>query len=113
MCTGDAPAQLIDSIRTHAGEARACYEDALKSDSSLKGRIRIALRVTREGKACPIKLELNELTASTTFLPCLRALLERSYPKPLDGCVDVSLPLKFVPEFVEPDGGVATGSSRP
>ena len=112
MCTGDAPSQLIASIRARAGEARSCYEESLKSDSSLKGRVRVALRVTREGKTCPIKLEENELAASTTLLPCLRALLEQSYPRPLGGCVDMSLPLKFVPEFVEPDGGVAFFDQR-
>ncbi len=112
MCTGDVPSQLVESIRARAAEARSCYEAALKSNSTLAGRVVIAVRVTREGKACSIKPVQNELSASTMLLPCLRALLERSYPKPVNGCVDLNLPLNFVPEFVELDGGVASDPSR-
>ena len=54
MCTGDVPSQLVESIRARAAEARSCYEAALKSNSTLAGHVVIAVRVTREGKACPI-----------------------------------------------------------
>lgn len=105
MCTGNAAAPLVESIRTRAANARSCYEDALKAAPTLKGRVLVEIRVTREGKACPIKLVQNDLASSTTLAPCLRALMEQTYPRPDDGCVDLSLPLRFVPEFVEADAG--------
>jgi hypothetical protein len=105
MCTGNAAAPLVESIRTRAADARSCYEDALKAAPTLKGRVLVEIRVTRQGKACPIKLVQNDLASSTTLVPCLRALMEQTYPRPVAGCVDLSLPLKFVPEFIEADAG--------
>jgi hypothetical protein len=111
-CTVDPSPQLIVSVRTRAAEARSCYEQALKSTPTLAGRIVVSFRVTHEGAACPIKILQNELATSSTLVPCIRALLERSYPKPKGGCVDFNLPLKFVPEYIEGDAG-AEGSVKP
>ncbi len=111
-CTVDPSPQLIDSVRTRAAEARACYEEALKAMPTLAGRIVASFRVTHEGQACPIRFIQNDLGASGTLEQCIRALLERSYPKPKGGCVDFNLPLKFVPEYIEADAGT-TGGTKP
>jgi hypothetical protein len=109
-CTVEPSPQLVDSVRTRAAEARSCYEEALKSAPTLAGRIVVSFRVTHEGAACPIKFIQNELSTSSTLEPCIRTLLERSYPKPKGGCVDFNLPLKFVPEYIEADAGTAGGA---
>jgi hypothetical protein len=109
-CTVEPSPQLVDSVRTRAAEARSCYEEALKSTATLAGRIVVSFRVTHEGAACPIKFLQNELASSNTLEPCIRTLLERSYPKPKGGCVDFNLPLKFVPEYIEPDAGTTSGA---
>ena len=112
LCTGDPSAQLVDAIRGRAADSRACYEDALKASPSLAGRVIVAIRVTHDGQACPIRVESNELASSKTLVSCIRTLLERSYPKPNGGCLDLNLPLKFVPEFIESDAGTPGDANR-
>jgi len=109
-CTVEPSPQLVDSVRTRAAEARSCYEEALKSAPTLAGRIVASFRVTHDGTACPIKFIQNELGTSSTLEPCIRALLEQTYPKPKGGCADFNLPLKFVPEYIEADAGTAGGA---
>lgn len=112
QCIGEAPQSLVDAIRTQAGEARRCYEDALKSTPKVAGRFVVMMRVTHEGKSCPIRIATNELAESQTLVPCVRRVLERSYPKPHEGCVDLQLPLRFVPEFIEPDAGTTSPGAK-
>jgi hypothetical protein len=105
LCAGETTPQLVDGVRARAAEARSCYEETLKATPTLAGRVVLSLRISHDGQACPMRIAQNELAASTTLVPCLRALLERSFPKPKGGCVDIRLPLKFVPEYVEADAG--------
>jgi hypothetical protein len=109
-CTVEPSPQLIDSVRARAAEARSCYEEALKATPTLAGRIVVSFRVTHEGRACPIKFTQNELGAASALEPCIRGVLECSYPKPKGGCVDFNLPLKFVPEYFEADAGTASSA---
>ena len=106
-CTGNPTQQLIKSVQGRAAQARSCYEEALKAIPTLAGRLIVNFRVTHGGQLCPIKIVQNELATSRTLVPCLRSLMERSYPRPEGGCVDFNLPLKFVPEYFEADAGTA------
>jgi hypothetical protein len=111
QCIGDAPEALVNAIRTRATQARACYERALKSTPKIAGRLVILMRVTHEGKSCPLHVTTNELADSDSLLPCVRAVMEQeSYPRASQGCVDLQLPLRFVPEFIEADAGAASSS---
>jgi len=105
QCVGDAPSGLVAAIRDRAALARNCYEEALKSIPTLVGRLVIQLRVTHEGRSCPVQIINNELAESKTLLPCVRTVMEQNFPRPSSGCVDLQLPLRFVPEFVEGDAG--------
>lgn len=105
VCSGDASDALVAAIRERAAEARGCYESALKETTTLAGRVVIALRVAHDGRGCPLRFEHSDISDSKALVACLRTLLESSYPKPPKGCVDFELPLKFVPEYIEPDAG--------
>jgi hypothetical protein len=109
-CTGNTTPALIQAISTRAGEARACYEQALKQEPTLGGRVTISWRVTRDGQSCPIQVLQNELADASTLVPCLRQVLEQKYPEPQAGCVELQLPLRFVPEYIESDAGVLSRS---
>ena len=107
VCAGNASSALIDAIRSHASQARACYEAALKQTPTVAGRLMLNLRISHDGASCPLRVAQNELSEAATLLPCLRSLLEIQYPKPQGGCVELNLPLKFVPEYIEADAGTA------
>jgi len=107
VCAGNASDALIDAIRSRASQARSCYEAALKQTPTSAGRLMLNLRIAHDGASCPLRAAQNELSEATTLLPCLRSLLEIQYPKPRGGCVELNLPLKFVPEYVEVDAGGA------
>ena len=108
LCAGDPSPKLIGIVRSRATQARACYEEALKSAPTLAGRLLLRIRVTHDGHACQLQISNNELTTSKTIVPCLRQVMEQNYPSPKGGCVDLNLPLKFVPEYFEADAGTAS-----
>jgi len=111
VCIGSASATLIEAVRNRAAEARSCYEKSLSKTPTLGGRMLLNLRIARDGASCPFGVSQNELSESSTLMPCLRAVLETHYPRPTGGCVELNLPLKFVPEYIEADAG-APGANR-
>ena len=109
-CTGEAPGELVAAVRDRATQARGCYERALQKMPTLSGRVLVGFRLTRDGRPCEVKLLENELKASDIFTPCLQRLLaEGHYPLPRSGCVDLEMPLKFVPQYVDAGTEAATG----
>jgi hypothetical protein len=112
VCAGNASDALIDAIRSRASQARGCYEAALKQTPTSAGRLMLNLRIAYDGTSCPLRAAQNELPEATTLLPCLRSLLEIQYPKPRNGCVELNLPLKFVPEYIEADAGTTQAAGK-
>jgi hypothetical protein len=105
VCVGSASAGLIEAVRGRAAEARSCYEKSLSKTPMLAGRMLLNLRIAHDGASCPFGVAQNELSESSTLVPCLRAVLETHYPRPTGGCVELNLPLKFVPEYIDADAG--------
>jgi hypothetical protein len=105
VCVGSASKGLIDAVRGRAAEARSCYEKSLSKTPTLAGRMLLNLRIALDGSSCPFGVAQNELSESSTLVPCLRAVLETHYPRPTGGCVELNLPLKFVPEYIDTDAG--------
>jgi hypothetical protein len=105
VCAGSASAGLIEAVRGRAAQARSCYEKSLSKTPTLGGRMLLNLRIAHDGASCPFGVAQNELSGSSTLMPCLRAVLETHYPRPTGGCVELNLPLKFVPEYIDADAG--------
>lgn len=111
QCIGSETQELLATIRAQATEAHGCYETAFKETPNIAGRLVLMMRVTHEGRSCPMQVIQNELAQSKTLVPCVRKLLERAYPRPREGCVDLQLPLRFVPEFIDADAGTTAPAS--
>ena len=105
VCVGSASTGLIEAVRGRAAEARSCYEKSLSKTPTLAGRMLLNLRIAHDGVSCPFGVAQNELSESSTLVPCLRAVLDTHYPRPTGGCVELNLPLKFVPEYIDADAG--------
>ena len=77
--------------------ARRCYNQALASDSTLKGHVSIAVRVGSNGAVCSANVASNDMGSSTVANCAANVFRSGSYPAPKGGCKDAVVPLSFVP----------------
>jgi hypothetical protein len=96
-CKGRETPELLASLRTKAGQARSCYERALANDSALAGKLEVALRVGANGAACSASIAKDTLGNAALESCALARLRGGKYPAPTGGCVDVSVPMSFMP----------------
>jgi len=96
-CRGKETAELLSSLRAKAGQARSCYERALANNGALAGKLEVTLRVGANGAACSASVA-NDTLADAAVKSCALARFRGGrYPKPTGGCVDVSVPMNFMP----------------
>jgi hypothetical protein len=96
-CRGKETAELLSSLRAKAGQARSCYERALGNDGALAGKLEVAVRVGANGAACSASV-VNDTLGDTAVTSCALARFRGGrYPKPIGGCVNVSVPMNFMP----------------
>jgi hypothetical protein len=96
-CTGEAPGNLRSMLAAKGGQARGCYERALRQNNMLQGRLRLSLRIGQNGSVCSANVAMNEL-GDPGVASCVVAMFRATtYPNPQGGCVDVDVPLKFEP----------------
>lgn len=96
-CKGSAGDALAAALRERAGRARKCYEQELKRNPETQGRLLITLTVAEDGAPCETKVTSSTMNVSGDFETCLVRLMDTRYPAPAGGCIQVVLPLAFVP----------------
>jgi outer membrane biosynthesis protein TonB len=96
-CRGKETAELLSSLRAKAGQARSCYERALGNNGALAGKLEVALRVGANGAACSASVASDTLGDAAVKGCALARFRGGRYPKPIGGCVDVSVPMNFMP----------------
>lgn len=109
-----APVIIQQTVRASFGEMRKCYEDGLRRDPNLAGRISVRFVIDQEGKVsavgegeAPVTPELAgspPRAAASPPLPdravvaCVLAAFEKlTFPKPEGGIVTVVYPIQFSP----------------
>lgn len=60
-CKGTASAGLRSALRSRAGQARGCYERALRQNSMLQGKIVVSIRVGPSGQVCSANIASNSV----------------------------------------------------
>jgi hypothetical protein len=88
---------LRDALRLRGASAKGCYNKALLSNSTLQGKLTVAVRVSPSGAACSASVAADSLGDAAVSSCILQKFRSGSYPKPKGGCVDVQVPLNFVP----------------
>ena len=58
----------------------------------------VALRIGPSGQVCQASLASDSVGDPTVATCVLRRFQTTLYPKPVGGCVDVRVPIKFVPK---------------
>src|SRR5262249_42941396 len=62
-CSGSAPGDLAGALQTRASMARRCYQAALANDSSLKGRVTVAVKISPNGSVCSAAVAQSDIPA--------------------------------------------------
>jgi hypothetical protein len=97
--TGRIPAEVIRAeVRSHFGKFRMCYEEVLKVDPKLGGRITTRFIIGLDGTVTEVAA--SQLTLpSCAFAQCVLDHFEdMTFPKPEGGIVTVTYPIQFAPE---------------
>ena len=97
-CVGKPSPELGPALQVRAAQARRCYNSALAQDSSLKGKVTIAVRIGPAGNVCSAAVASNEM-GSPNVANCAANIFRTSggFPSPRGGCVEANVPLNFVP----------------
>ncbi len=110
QCAGTVTPALVTALRVRAGDAKRCYDAALKRNRAITGRIVVGLQVTSEGAVCATRI-VDQQIDDPELVACIREIfLGLTFPAPAGGCIDVALPLNLVPHE-DADGGAADGGS--
>ena len=92
-----ATPELGQALQVRGMRARRCYEQALNSDSSLKGHVSIAVRISPSGNVCSAGVASSDLGNAQVAACAANMFRTGTYPAPRGGCVDATVPLSFVP----------------
>jgi hypothetical protein len=98
-CIGTAPPELQPALQVRGAQARRCYNQALAQDSTLKGRVQLSVRIGPTGNVCSANVAGNEM-GTAAVANCAANIFRQSggMPAPHGGCIDVTVPLSFVPQ---------------
>jgi hypothetical protein len=97
-CSGTATPELTAALQMRGAQAKRCYNQALASDSTLKGHVAISVKIGGGGTACSAGVASNDM-GSPAVANCAASIFRNaSYPAPKGGCLDVNVPLSFVPQ---------------
>jgi hypothetical protein len=96
--TGNLPAEVVQRIvRQNFGRFRLCYENGLRSDPLIYGRVATRFVIDRSG-AVESTNPVDSDIADTNVLACIaRGFKNLAFPQPEGGTVSVVYPLIFIP----------------
>jgi hypothetical protein len=99
LCFGKLTPELQAELTHRAGAARRCYDLALGRNQSAQGRIVVRVRVGQTGNICNEKILKDEIRDSELTACAAKAFEGENspLPAPAGGCMDITVPLRFVP----------------
>lgn len=96
-CVGTTTNELETALQFRVKQAHRCYDNALAQDPTLRGKITMAVRVGANGQVCSANAASNEMS-SPNVATCVTGYFRgASMPTPKGGCIDVNIPINFVP----------------
>jgi hypothetical protein len=96
---GRLPPEAIQRIvRQNMGRFRLCYENGLRAQPSLSGRVEVKFVIGRDGVVVTAADAGSDLPDSDVRACVVRAFAGLSFPEPEGGIVTVVYPLLFTPE---------------
>jgi hypothetical protein len=96
-CNGSAGADLENALSFRVKQSHRCYDNALAQDATLRGKLTVAVRIGANGQACSAGVVSNDM-GSQSVASCVSGYFRgANFPAPKGGCVDVNIPINFVP----------------
>ena len=91
------PEVIMRIVRQNFGRFRFCYQDALKSDPQLSGRVTVKFQIDTSGAVASAADGGSDLASPATIACVVRAFTGLSFPQPEGGVVTVTYPIRFSP----------------
>ncbi len=96
--TGRLPPEVVQRIvRQNYGRFRMCYENGLRSNPNLTGRVTARFVISREGSVSNVQNGGSDLPDAAVVSCVVQAFYGLSFPTPENGIVSVSYPILFSP----------------
>lgn len=96
--TGRLPPEVIQRVmRQNFGRLRLCYEEGLRPQPSLAGRVTVKFVIARDGSVASAQNGGSDLPDASVVACVVRAVGGLSFPEPEGGVVHVSYPITFSP----------------
>ena len=90
------PGEVAGVVNKRIGAIKGCYEQALKRDPTLQGKLTIRFTISGSGKVSDAKCTLNELPPAVCS--CVEgAFMRFRFPPPEGGAVTFEFPFMFTP----------------
>lgn len=95
---GRLPPEVIQRIvRQNYGRFRLCYENGLRSNPNLQGRVGVRFVIGRDGAVSNVSNGGSDLPDASVIQCVIRAYYGLSFPQPEGGIVTVVYPIMFSP----------------
>lgn len=95
-CQGVETPALVSALRAKAGQARTCYNRALRLNTGLEGKMTASVKVGPTGAPCQVSITGDTLNDAGVRSCVTQMFRSSSYPAPQNGCVQIEVPLAFV-----------------
>ncbi len=108
---GRLPPEVISRIvRQNFGRFRLCYENGLRSNPNLQGRVTVKFVIDRSGAVSTASDGGSDLPDQSVVGCIARSFVNLSFPQPDGGVVAVAFPIVFAPGdgAVPPESGITT-----
>jgi hypothetical protein len=92
-----APEVIQRIVRQSFGRFRLCYENGLRSNPSLQGRVAIRFLIDRSGRVTSAANAGSDLPDNAVVSCVASAFAGMSFPEPENGIVAVTYPISFSP----------------
>jgi len=86
---------IRETVHQHSGEIRACYEQELRTDPNLAGRVVVKITVARDGAVSEANVTENTLSSEAVGDCITKRILTWTFPKPKGAVVIVNYPFNF------------------
>lgn len=98
VVSGRIPPEVIQRIvRQNFGRFRLCYENGLRNNPNLQGRVAVRFIIGRDGAVSSVANGGSDLPDSAVVGCVVRSFYGLSFPQPEDGIVQVTYPIMFSP----------------
>ncbi len=96
-CGGKTTDEIESTLAVRARAARKCYDQLLAQDQSLKGQVKVKVRIASNGLVCSAVATANDTGSQSVERCATNPFRGIQTAAPKGGCVDVEIPMNFKP----------------